>query len=59
MRVVGFEGEIETDATKPDGTPRKLVDSSRLRALGWTPKIRLEQGIRQVYADAPFHTVHQ
>src|SRR5690606_4381759 len=48
--VVGYVGRIEFDTSKPDGTPRKLMDSSRLRALGWSPSISLEAGIRQVYA---------
>ena len=43
--VVGFEGEIVHDTTKPDGTPRKLLDTSRLSALGWTPSIGLREGI--------------
>ena len=50
-RIVGFEGEIEWDTTKPDGTPRKLMDSSRLFALGWKPRIDLETGIRLAYDD--------
>jgi GDP-L-fucose synthase len=50
-RVVGFEGKIIWDNTKPDGTPRKLMDSSRLFALGWRPQVDLETGIRLVYAD--------
>jgi GDP-L-fucose synthase len=45
-RVLGFEGKLVFDASKPDGTPRKLMDSSRLRALGFRPKIDLETGIR-------------
>ena len=45
MKVVGFKGEIVFDATKPDGTPRKLLDVSRLKALGWSAKTPLEQGI--------------
>ena len=45
-RVVGFAGEIVWDASKPDGTPRKLMDSSRLFALGWRPQVDLETGIR-------------
>jgi GDP-L-fucose synthase len=45
MRVVGFKGEIVFDASKPDGTPRKLLDVSRLKALGWSAKTPLEQGI--------------
>jgi GDP-L-fucose synthase len=50
-KVVGFTGQITFDATKPDGTPRKLMDSSRLRALGWTPKVDLESGLRTAYQD--------
>lgn len=41
----GFSGEIEWDATKPDGTPRKLLDISRITELGWTPKVKLEDGV--------------
>lgn len=48
--VVGFRGEIVHDLTKPDGTPRKLMSGDRLRALGWAPGIRLEDGIRATYA---------
>lgn len=47
--IVGFEGEIETDLSKPDGTPRKLMDVSKLNALGWTAKIKLNDGIGMVY----------
>ena len=43
----GFEGEIKWDSTKPDGTPRKVLDVSRLKALGWEPKISLDQGIQE------------
>ena len=50
-RVIGFEGEIVWDRSKPDGTPRKLMDSSRLFALGWKPQIELETGIRLAYQD--------
>lgn len=49
MRVVGLGGELLTDPSKPDGTPRKLMDSSRLAAMGWTASIGLEDGIRGVY----------
>lgn len=49
--VVGFEGELAWDATKPDGTPRKLLDVSRIRGLGWEASIGLREGIEQVYAD--------
>ena len=45
-RVLGFTGKLVFDASKPDGTPRKLMDSSHLRALGFRPKIDLETGIR-------------
>lgn len=45
-RLAGFTGELVFDTSKPDGTPRKLLDSSRLRALGWQPRISLEQGLR-------------
>jgi GDP-L-fucose synthase len=48
-RVTGFEGKFIFDTSKPDGTPRKLMDSSRLAALGWQPKTGLEEGIREVY----------
>jgi len=49
QKVVGHQGEIQWDTTKPDGTPRKLMDSSLLRAIGWTPGIGLEEGIRDTY----------
>lgn len=48
-KIVGFEGEILTDTTKPDGTPRKLMDVSKLNNLGWKSKISLEDGIEMVY----------
>jgi len=47
--VVGFDGELAWDATKPDGTPRKLLDISRIRALGWKPAIPLRDGIARTY----------
>ena len=50
-RVVGFQGEIKWDADKPDGTPRKLLDVTKLRDLGWTYKVELEEGIRLAYED--------
>lgn len=49
-RIVGYEGDILTDPGKPDGTPRKLMDSSRLFAMGWRPRIGLEEGLKQTYA---------
>lgn len=57
-RVVGYEGEIVFDKTKPDGAPRKLMDSSRLRSLGWQPRIPLEDGLRHAYADFLAHQTH-
>ena len=48
-RVVGYEGKIEHDISKPDGTPRKLLDVGKLNAMGWKAKISLEEGIRSVY----------
>ena len=48
-RVTGFEGEIVTDPTKPDGTMRKLMNVSRLREMGWSPSIGLEEGIGETY----------
>jgi GDP-L-fucose synthase len=50
MEVLGYDGKIVTDPAKPDGTPRKLMDSTRLRALGWAPKVGLREGIRLSYA---------
>ena len=47
--VVGFEGEIVWDSSKPDGTPRKLLDVSRIKALGWAPRIGLREGIASTY----------
>jgi GDP-L-fucose synthase len=48
-RVVGFTGSLRFDSSKPDGTPRKLLDTTRLTSLGWSPKIGLEAGIRSTY----------
>ena len=50
-KTVGFEGEILTDTTKPDGTPRKLIDVSKLNGMGWKAKITLEEGIQKVYEE--------
>jgi GDP-L-fucose synthase len=47
--VVGYAGEIAFDPSRPDGTPRKLLDVSRLTALGWTPRIGLREGLEQTY----------
>lgn len=50
-KTVGFAGELKFDTSKPDGTPRKLMDSSRINALGWKPRIGLEQGLAEAYED--------
>jgi GDP-L-fucose synthase len=54
MKTVGYDGSIRFDASKPDGTPRKLLDVSRMSRLGWTARTPLEDGIRNTYATAPF-----
>lgn len=51
MKVVGFKGRLVHDRSKPDGTPRKLLDVSRARALGWTARVSLEDGIALAYTD--------
>ena len=48
-RIVGYKGSIEWDSSKPNGTPRKLLDSAKIRKLGFSPKIQLEKGIEQTY----------
>lgn len=48
--VIGFQGEIDWDASRPDGMPRKLLDSSRIKALGWSPTTGLREGINKTYA---------
>ena len=53
--VTGYNGEIVFDSAKPDGTPRKLMDTSKLNSLGWQPKINLEEGIASVYKDYVLH----
>ncbi|MFN7874604.1 MAG: GDP-L-fucose synthase family protein [Pirellula sp.] len=50
-KTVGFSGRILTDPSKPDGTPKKLTDTTLLRSTGWAPKIGLEEGLRQTYQD--------
>jgi GDP-L-fucose synthase len=56
MQVVGFKGRIVFDSSKPDGTPRKLLDVSRLAAMGWHSRTALRDGIRAAYDSAPFRT---
>ena len=46
--TVGYLGTLKWDSTQPDGTPRKLLDTSKLKELGWTPKISIEERIKQV-----------
>ena len=50
-QVTGYPGRIEFDSTKPDGTPRKVMDSSKIQALGWRARISLEEGLKQAYQD--------
>ena len=50
-QVIGYTGDIEFDTTKPDGTPRKLMDSSRLNSMGWQAKVTLEEGLALAYKD--------
>ena len=47
--IIGFKGKIIWDTSRPDGIPRKLLDVSRIKALGWEPKIELEEGIKRTY----------
>jgi GDP-L-fucose synthase len=50
-KIVGYEGRIEHDLSKPDGTPRKLMDVTKLHTLGWKARISLEEGLRRVYEE--------
>jgi GDP-L-fucose synthase len=50
-RVVGYDGPVVWDSSKPDGTYQKLLDVSRLKSMGWRPKVLLEEGVRRAYAD--------
>lgn len=55
-RIAGFKGDIDFDKSKPDGMPRKLLDITKLRALGWSPKIAAENGVRETYE---WHAAHR
>ena len=57
--VVGFEGTFVFDASKPDGTPRKLMDTTLLTSLGWRMKTSLIDGLRQSYQDFCYRTAHE
>ena len=48
-KTVNYNGEVFWDSSKPDGTPRKLLDNSKIQSLGWVPKINLEEGVKLVY----------
>ena len=48
-KVVEFEGQLSFDSTKPDGNPRKLLDSSTINKLGWSPEVNLDNGLRLTY----------
>jgi GDP-L-fucose synthase len=54
MAVAGLDGRVVTDPSRPDGTPRKRLDCSRLRGLGWRPRIALAEGLARTWAEAPF-----
>ena len=60
-QTVGFKGALRYDASKPDGTPRKLLDSSKIRSMGWLPKIALGEGLAATYqsylANAPHNNI--
>ena len=56
-KTVGYAGDITFDTSKPDGTPRKLMDSHRLNDLGWSPKVALQQGLQQAYQDFLDHQI--
>lgn len=58
-RIVGFSGKVVTDPSKPDGTPRKLLDTSKLQALGWCPRIGLEEGLTTTYEWFAARLAHQ
>ena len=57
--VVGFRGKIEYDTSRPDGTPRKLLDSSRLAAMGWKANLPLREGLAKAYSDFLSNTVRE
>ena len=56
-QAVGYQGQISFDTSKPDGAPRKLMDSSRLQSLGWQPQVALADGLARAYQDFLKHTI--
>jgi GDP-L-fucose synthase len=50
-KIVGYDGKIQFDTSKPDGTPRKLLNSSIAFKIGWKPRVKLEEGLRKTYRD--------
>ena len=57
-KITGFTGKLVFDESKPDGTPRKLLNTEKINGLGWQPVIGLEEGIRKTYADFSEHYGH-
>ena len=49
MKTVGFDGSVTKDLSKPDGTPRKIMDDTQLKAMGWSPRFDLESGLKDAY----------
>jgi GDP-L-fucose synthase len=58
-RIVGYKGEITWDSSKPDGTPRKLLDITRMKALGWSPRVSIESGLQRAYQDFLARFAHE
>jgi GDP-L-fucose synthase len=58
-QITGFRGRVVWDASRPDGAPRKLLDSTRIRSIGWTPRVTLAEGVRETYAWYKRHVLHE
>ena len=58
QETIGFSGELIFDLTKPDGTPRKLLDISKINELGWSPKIDITEGLKNTYDDFKSQTIN-